>query len=189
MEQVGSSEFVQRAEYGRPLNAMNSCLTHNRVLSKDHKPYPYFSEVGLTPKKMIFCCFDPRVIPEQFLGLKDEDDAILVRTASGTPARNIIDIAAIDRLAGLTELIVIKHTDCGATYITENDVRNHIIEHNPDLAGKLDNFTLQTTKDIVERTKLDVELIKSSPLIRKELRDTVSGLLYDIKTGKLTKIV
>ncbi|KAH8165083.1 hypothetical protein CIB48_g3158 [Xylaria polymorpha] len=158
------SELIQRAE----------------VLSKNHKPYAYFSEVGLTPKKMIFCCFDPRVKPEEFLGLTNGD---------GTPARNIIDIAAIDRLAGLTELIVIKHTDCGATYITENDVRNHIIEHNPELAGKLENFTLQTTTDIVERTKLDVELIKSSPLIRKELRDTVVGLLYDIKTGTLTKVV
>ncbi|KAI0438082.1 carbonic anhydrase [Xylaria telfairii] len=167
------SELIQRAE----------------VLSKNHKPYAYFSEVGLTPKKMIFCCFDPRVKPEEFLGLTNGDDALLVRNASGTPARNIIDIAAIDRLAGLTELIVIKHTDCGATYITESDVRNHIIKHNPELEGKLENFTLQTTTDIVERTKQDVELIKSSPLIRKELRDTVVGLLYDIKTGTLTKVV
>ncbi|KAI8946643.1 carbonic anhydrase [Xylaria longipes] len=167
------SEIIQRAE----------------VLSKDHKPYPYFSEIGLTPKKMIFCCFDPRVHPEHFLGLTNGDDALLVRTASGTPARNILDIAAIDRLAGLTELIVIRHTDCGATYITQDDVRNHILKHNPGLAGKLDSFAVSPTTDMVEGVKLDVELIKSSPIIRKELRDTATGLLYDIKTGKLTKIV
>lgn len=42
---------------------------------------------------------------------------------------------------------------------------------------------------IVQKTRDDVDLVKSSPLVRKELRDTVSGLLYDIKTGKVSKIV
>ncbi|KAI0467774.1 carbonic anhydrase [Xylaria cf. heliscus] len=164
-------------------------LRRAEVVSKDHKPYPYLSEVAHRPKKMIFCCFDQRVIPEHFLQLSDGDDVLLMRTASGTPARNMIDIATIDRLAGLTEVIVIKHTDCGATYITEHDVREHIIKHNPDLAGTLDDLDLQSTTNMVERTRLDVELIKSSPYVRKDLREKVSGLLYDVKTGSLTKIV
>ena len=37
-------------------------------------------------------------------------EAVIVRTASGTPARNLYDIAAIDNLTTLTELIVVKHT-------------------------------------------------------------------------------
>lgn len=36
--------------------------------------------------------------------------AVVVKTASGTPARNLNDIAALDYLTTLTELIVIKHT-------------------------------------------------------------------------------
>ncbi|TRX94647.1 hypothetical protein FHL15_004419 [Xylaria flabelliformis] len=167
-----SSEIIQRAE----------------VLSKDHKPYPYITEKGLGPQKMIFCCIDPRVEPEKFLGLTGGDDVLLVRTASGTPARNIRDIAQIDSLLGLTEIIIIKHTDCGTTYITDDQVRDHVVKHNPDLAGKVADFTLNNTTDLVAGTKRDVEFVKSSPYIRKELRDNVSGLLYDIKTGKLTKI-
>ncbi|KAI1153538.1 carbonic anhydrase [Nemania diffusa] len=168
---------------------VSELLKRAEILSKDHEPLPLLTEVGLKPRSMIFCCFDWRVKPEEFLGLTDADGAVLVRTASGTPARNIPDIAVIDKLLGLTELIVIKHTDCGATYITDNDVRDHIIKHNPDLTGKLEDFTILATTDIVKRTQLDVEIIKSSPLIRKELRDSTSGLLYDIKTGKVTKVV
>ncbi|KAI8625820.1 carbonic anhydrase [Xylariaceae sp. FL1651] len=163
-------------------------LQRNEVTAKSHEPIPYFSEVGLSPKVMIFCCFDPRVNPEEFLGLK-KGEVLLVRNASGTPARNLIDIAAIDRLAGITEVIVVKHTDCGATHITSDQVREHILKHNPDAAAELANFSLQTTNDIAKRTKEDVDLIRSSPLIRKELRDTASGLLFDLKSGKVTKIV
>ncbi|KAI3320659.1 carbonic anhydrase [Xylariaceae sp. AK1471] len=188
-----ASELLQRAEYefltNPTLNDLKANMNGNRVTSKNHKPFPSLSEIKLTPKRMIFCCFDRRVNPEEFLGLKREDETILVRTASGTPARNIIDIVAIDNLVGLTELTVVKHTDCGALHMTENDIHNHIISYNPDLAGKLDDFSVGTTTDIVQKTREDVKLLKSSPLIRKELRDTVSGLLYDIKTGKVTKIV
>ncbi|KAK5636367.1 hypothetical protein RRF57_012079 [Xylaria bambusicola] len=137
------------------------------------------------------CCFDPRVIPEDFLGLTKEDRAILVRTASGTPARNIMDIVAIDRLVGISELIVVKHTafltatDCGATYLTDEGVREHMVKHNPDLAGKINDVSVGATTDIVERTRQDVDIIKSSPFLRKELRENVSGLLFNIKTGKI----
>ncbi|KAI1421977.1 carbonic anhydrase [Xylaria sp. FL1777] len=159
-------------------------------LEKGHKPIPLFTELGFTLKKMIFSCFDGRVKPQELLGLTDADGVILVRTASGTPARNLNDIAAIDNLTTLTELIVIKHTDCGATYMTEDQIRAHIRTHNADIDNQvLNNYTIGTTHDIVERTRKDVQLIRNSPIIRKELRETASGLLFDITTGKLTKIV
>ncbi|KAI0518369.1 hypothetical protein F5B22DRAFT_645133 [Xylaria bambusicola] len=164
-----ASELLQRAE----------------VISKNHEPLPDIKDLGLTtPVKMIFCCFDRRVIPEDFLGLKYEDRVLLVRTASGTPARNIMDIVAIDRLVGISELVIVKHTDCGALHLTEEAIREHMVKHNPDLAGKVNDVTVGATTDIVERTRQDVDIIKSSPFLRKELRDNVSGLLFDIKTGK-----
>ncbi|KAI1748409.1 hypothetical protein F4782DRAFT_550772, partial [Xylaria castorea] len=105
-------------------------------------------------------------------------------------ARNLNDIVAIDNLTTLTEVIVIKHTDCGAIHMTEEQIRAHIRKHNPDIDSEvLNNFAAETTHDIVDRTRKDVELIKNSPLIRKELRESASGLLFDITTGKLTKII
>ncbi|KAI0401140.1 carbonic anhydrase [Xylaria palmicola] len=165
-------ELIQRAE----------------VSSEHHQPLPHFPEISKAPVKMVFCCFDPRVKPEEFLELTDADRAFLIRTASGSPARNIGDIVAIDTLLGVAEVIVIKHTDCGATHQTNDDVRNHILEYNPELVGKLDDFPLVAAPDISKQGQEDIELIKSSPYLRKELRDTASGLLYDIDTGKLTRI-
>ncbi|KAI1184262.1 carbonic anhydrase [Nemania serpens] len=164
-------------------------LKRAEALSKDHQPAPNLPDLGLGPQKMIFCCFDPRVDPVKFLGLTAADGVLVVRNASGSPAGNIFDIVALDSLLGISEVIIVKHTDCGATYMTGHDVRNHITKHNPGLAGTLDDLPDLTTTDIVQKTRDDVDLVKSSPLVRKELRDTVSGLLYDIKTGKVSKIV
>jgi hypothetical protein len=33
--------------------------------------------------------------------------------------------------------------------MTDNDIRNHIISYNPDLAGKLDDFTAMATTEYV----------------------------------------
>ncbi|RWA14532.1 hypothetical protein EKO27_g560 [Xylaria grammica] len=163
---------------------------NHAYIEKGHRPIPLFTDIGFTPKKMIFSCIDGRVKPEELLGLTDADEAVVVRTASGTPARNLNDIAAIDNLTTLTELIVIKHTDCGALYMTEEQIRAHIRTHNPDVDGQvLNNVVVGTTHDIIQRTRKDVELIRNSPIIRKELRETASGLLFDITTGKLTKVI
>jgi hypothetical protein len=49
------SELLQRAEYDFLTSTMNfeANLHNNRVLAKDHKPYPNLTEIGLAPKKMI----------------------------------------------------------------------------------------------------------------------------------------
>ncbi|GAW20480.1 hypothetical protein ANO14919_099860 [Xylariales sp. No.14919] len=174
-----------------PSSLAQELLQRNHAyIEKGHQPIPLFTDIGFTPKKMIFSCIDGRVKPEELLGLTDADEAVVVRTASGSPARNLNDIAAIDNLTTLTELIVIKHTDCGALYMTEEQIRAHIRTHNPDVDGQvLNNVVVGTTHDIVERTRKDVELIRNSPIIRKELRETASGLLFDITTGKLTKVI
>ncbi|KAI0183764.1 carbonic anhydrase [Xylaria flabelliformis] len=159
-------------------------------VEKEHKRSPLFSEMTFSPKKMIFSCFDSRADPRNILGLTPADGAIVVRNASGTPARNLNDIIAMDKFTSLTEVIVIKHTDCGATHMTEEGIRAHIKKHSPNIDSEiLNNFEMETTHDIVDRTRKDVELIKNCPLIRKELRDNTSGLLFDITTGKLTKVI
>lgn len=40
-----------------------------------------------------------------------------------------------------------------------------------------------------ERVRVNVQVIKDSPYIRQELKDRTRGLIYDIKTGKLTQVV
>ncbi|KAI0550433.1 carbonic anhydrase [Xylaria curta] len=159
-------------------------------IENDHKRIPLFSEMKFSPKKMIFCCFDPRVEPNNILGLTPEDGTIVVRNASGTPARNLNDIVAMDKFTTLTEIIVIKHTDCGATHMTEEGIRAHIKRHSPDVDSEVINkFRAETTTDIADRTRKDVQLIRDCPIIRKELREASSGLLFDLTTGKLTKVI
>lgn len=35
----------------------------------------------------------------------------------------------------------------------------------------------------------DIEFVKNSPLVRKELADRTTGYIYDIHTGKLNPVI
>lgn len=39
-----------------------------------------------------------------------------------------------------------------------------------------------------ERVRENIKIIKESPHIREELKARTKGLIYDIKTGKLTEL-
>ena len=50
------------------------------------------------------------------------------------------------------------------------------------LADKRDMFRIE------ESVKADIKFVKESPYIRKELRDSAQGFMFDIKTGEVKKI-
>lgn len=76
---------------------------------KDH-----FTSGNEGPRVAIITCADPRCIPEQFLHL-DTFEAVVLRTAGSNVEAAIPSILAIDSVVPLQEIMVINHTDCGAT--------------------------------------------------------------------------
>lgn len=49
-------------------------------------------------------------------------------------------------------------------------------------------LTLDLCDSLEERVRENVKTIKESPHIREELKARTKGLIYDIKTGKLTEL-
>lgn len=49
-------------------------------------------------------------------------------------------------------------------------------------------LTLISYDSLEERIRQNVKIIKESPYIREELKARTKGLIYDIKTGKLTEL-
>ena len=92
-------------------------------------PLPTFPEVETLkldpPKLLIVSCADPRVIPERFFGL-NYLEAVVVRVTAGHPQHAIKEVLGLDALLKFTDIIVVHHTDCGSTYLTEEMVRNDI---------------------------------------------------------------
>ncbi|RFU78297.1 carbonic anhydrase [Trichoderma arundinaceum] len=95
-----------------------------------NKPYKYFSEsVGQRmPSVLIITCLDPRCKPEEFLCLMPGESAIF-RVGGGRVAPLITQITTLDCFLGsFKEIMVIHHTDCGATHMTEEKVHNHVLK-------------------------------------------------------------
>jgi len=49
-------------------------------------------------------------------------------------------------------------------------------------------LTATVLYSLEESVKQNIKFVKESPYIRKELRESAQGFLFDIKTGKVNKI-
>jgi carbonic anhydrase len=67
-------------------------------------------------------CADPRCDPSYLFALKP-GEAIVFRNMGGRVRSLLGDIVAMDALVGLKHLLVIHHTDCGATFEPAEAVR------------------------------------------------------------------
>lgn len=162
-------------------------LKRNEEYAKGHTALPLLPELTKPPKTIIYCCLDARVRPEDFLDITP-GEAILVRNAGGNVPANLSDLLLLDQLLNLEEILVIEHTDCGGTYITDEQAKQNIAKMTPDHPDEIAALKFGTFKDIEGRARDFVKFIKSHPLIRKELAATTTGVVYDIKTGKVTPV-
>lgn len=131
----------------------------------------------------VVTCMDARLHPEKFLGL-EIGDAHVIRNAGGRVSEDAIRSLVISqRLLGTTEVVVIHHTDCGMITFRNEDLRAKI---QTDLGVDVGGRDFLPFTDLEQSVRDDVETIRESALIPKSI--TISGAIYDVKTGKLTPV-
>ena len=106
-------------------------------------------------------------------------------------------------------LTYICSSDCGATYITDIQLRANVkecaqghLDNVEDLNfGAFDEYVLLLWQiaridnlswlsySLHASIKQDVALLKKSPYLGKELAESVTGFAFDIKTGLVEKVV
>jgi carbonic anhydrase len=141
-------------------------------------------------RTMVISCVDPRVDPAAVLGLQ-LGDAIVIRNVGGrvTPAvlRTLGLLAQIARRNGFTpgdgwNLVVVHHTDCGITQLTDN------LEA---LAAELETTTealdLKTLTDPRASLAADLSSLRANQRLPRGL--IVSGLLYNTGSGRVETAV
>ncbi|KAL1905115.1 hypothetical protein Sste5344_009166 [Sporothrix stenoceras] len=146
-------------------------LERNKAIS--HTPLPYYEELKQVNAP------GPSTLIE--VGVH--------RNAGGNIRAALRDINIVDTLFNLREICIIHHTDCGITHVTDEGVRDHIKantdkEHWPEI----DNLDVWSNADIEASVKGDLEWVRTTPLIREELKKGTQGFVFDIKTGLLTKV-
>ena len=119
------------------------------------------------------------------------NEAIVIRNPGGrvTPdfLRSLAVLAVVARTENLSaadELILMQLTDCGLSHLspkTHADVLASLFGVTPD------EVATKQLGDPREAVRRDVSLLRSNPVVPPTL--VVSGLVYDVDTGRVETIV
>lgn len=171
-------------------------LERNKQYAANHVPQPFSKEHTISPTRtIVISCFDPRSTPEEFFQIGNRAREIVsIRNAGGHTRHIVHDIASFDTLLGIDDIIVVHHTDCGLTRVTNETIRDRLREYveegeNEDkLKYDLEKFDFgaMTADTLAESCRDDVRFLKEHPWIKKDMN--VVGFVYDIKTGLLHEV-
>lgn len=130
----------------------------------------------------VLTCIDSRIDPLGMLGLKSGDAKIL-RNAGARVTDDVLATLVIARyLLGVGRLMVIAHTDCRMVAGNEDELPSAIRE-----AGgpETSDLSFPTSGDQSASVCADVERVHSFGRLEAL---QVGGFVYDVTTGRLTRI-
>lgn len=180
---------------------IQSLLARNISYARDYNPPPTiaeFAEVlkanpGL-PRSCIICCCDPRVIPEYIFDLS-MGESIVMRTPGGSVDPALPCLLAIDSVAPITDVIIMRHTDCGTAYWTDDSVLKVLKERSGVTPEAMVGMRGEKVADMTfcgseghkgdeQLLRQDIRWLKESPLVRDEMKTRIVGMLYITATGE-----
>lgn len=130
-------------------------------------------------------CMDSRCNPYDVLGFKIYE-IISLRNPGGRIFPFLTQLAAMDAFFGLHQIIILQHSNCGASHITIDHERQDIKTKCPglteaELEKVIDESPLK--KDNDDSLKLDLEQLRACKFIRNDLKNNSVGFYLDVKTG------
>ena len=170
------------------MTALATLTDRNRGYAAAHLGKPPALEPSL--RTVILCCADHRADPAHVLGLMP-NEAIVIRNPGGrvTPdfLRSLAVLAVVamtENLSAAYELILMQHTDCGLSHLSPETNADVLASFFGVTSDEVANKQLGDPREAVRR---DVSLLRSNPLVPRTL--VVSGLVYDVDTGRVETIV
>ncbi|KAN0089106.1 Carbonic anhydrase [Hyaloscypha variabilis] len=173
-----------------PKVTVDDLLARNKTFAL--KPPSMPSVADMTEKTLdpahivVVSCADPRATPEDYFQLK-AGEVIVLRNIGGRTVPALENILVLDSFVHVSDIIVVHHTDCGATHVTEAKVRSDLKKRLPH-DDNIERMQFGEIRDLQQSLKDDLSFLKSSPYIREELKPRVRGFLYDTKSGTLQEL-
>jgi carbonic anhydrase len=153
------------------------------VLAANAEYSATFADAG-TPGKAarglaVVTCMDSRINPLGMLGL-EPGDAKILRNAGARVTDDVLRTLVLAvHLLDVTRVMVVPHTDCRMTKVTDEDVHKELLSRGLDTRS----LEFRTVADQREALRHDVQKIRSSPYMPRDL--AVIGCVYDVSTGLL----
>ncbi|KIX98215.1 uncharacterized protein Z520_06295 [Fonsecaea multimorphosa CBS 102226] len=134
-------------------------------------------------------CFDSRANPLTFLNVGIRE-CLVLRNVGGRFASAAGDIAALDTLFHVSQIILIHHTNCGASHVTKQQVLDGVHQKRPEFTGFAEEleWRLPMKEDNHNSLLEDFERVKSCGFLREDLIDGVVGLWLDVETGLVKRV-
>ncbi|GAA0850248.1 beta-class carbonic anhydrase [Streptosporangium amethystogenes subsp. fukuiense] len=145
-----------------------------------------FTNAELTGKAArglaVVTCMDSRIDPLGLFGLKPGDAKIL-RNAGARVTDDVLRtlVLAVNLLA-VERVLVMPHTDCGMTKVTDDEVHAIAARRGVDTRS----LDFHTVPDQDAALRHDLTRIRTSPFLPAGM--PVGGAVYDVRTGKLMPV-
>lgn len=120
-------------------------------------------------------------MPEVF-GLA-EGEAHILRNGGGVVTDDVIrSLALSQRKLGTEEVLIMQHTSCGVSSVTEDDFKDELEAD----CGVRPTWSVEAFRDVEDSVRRSVRRVKRSPYLPHV--DKVRGFVYDVHTGKITEV-
>lgn len=158
------------------------------VLQANEDYSAHFGDRGLAGRAArglaVVTCMDSRISPLEMLGLHPGDAKIL-RNAGGRVTGDVLRTLVLAvHLLGVERILVVAHTDCRMTKVTDADVHATIAAESGIDTRSLEFRTIADQRGTLAA---DVQRIHSSPYLPAGI--PVLGGLYDVRTGRIEVVV
>jgi carbonic anhydrase len=134
----------------------------------------------------ILTCVDPRCVPEAFFG--PDLQAAVHRNGGGRATDDVVRTLNLLRaLVHMKTVVVVHHTDCGVTHVTEDEIREYAMSKNPAAAAIVDkiDFDLWKEEHLEDSVRKDVRKLREE----KSLEGIeVFGFVLDTQTAVVTEV-
>lgn len=162
-----------------PFPSADELLANNAATATDGRP---FLPVEPSRRLAVVSCMDCRIDIETVLGL-EHGQAHILRNAGGVVTDDVIrSLTLSQRYLGTREILVISHTDCGLSKVSEETLRSELsaeIGVEPDWA--LEGFT-----DPADAVRRSIARLVDSPFVVHT--GHVRGFVYDVETRLLAEV-
>lgn len=157
------------------MTSFDDVLTANAAYAKDFR---YAGKSGTAARGLaVVTCMDSRISPLEMLGLEPGDAKILRNAGARITPEMLRNLVVATHLLGANRIMIVGHTDCGMTKVTDDEVHERTAASGIDTRS-IDIGTIRDQRSTLQR---DVLRIRTSPFLPKDL--SVVGCIYDVTTG------
>lgn len=160
---------------------------HDPILDSNRQ-YAVSTFVGplpLAPSRhmAVVACMDSRMPIFAILGLRS-GEAHIIRNAGGVVTDDVIrSLILSQRLMGTREIVLVHHTDCGLTKISEDQLRAELERD----TGLRPRFAFESFQDPHADVRQSIRRLQTSPFLKH--KDQIRGFVYDVATGFLHEVL